>query len=377
MITFEGFLKVYIESTDDDEAEENTTMLPPLKTGQQLYLNHMLARQSFTRPAARYTEAALVKKLEEMGIGRPSTYAPTITTIQKRDYVIKESREGRERKYVELTLKKGTVSKVEKVETTGAEKNKLFPTNMAMIVNDFLVNSFPNVIDYSFTANVEKEFDEIASGKTQWDKMIDNFYGKFHSEVEESANIERPKVNASRELGTDPASGKPVIARMGRFGPVVQIGSNEDEEKPRFASMRKGQFIESISLEDALELFKLPRKIGEFEGEEIEANIGRFGPYLRHSGKFYSIPKEDDPMDISLKRSVEIIEEKRKADSQRLIKTFDENPEVQVLNGRWGPYIKFGKKNLKIPKGKKPDELSYAECVEIEKTAPEKKGRKK
>ncbi len=377
VITFEGFLKVYIESTDDDEAEENTTMLPPLKTGQQLDLNHMLARQSFTRPAARYTEAALVKKLEEMGIGRPSTYAPTITTIQKRDYVIKESREGRERKYVELTLKKGTVSKVEKVETTGAEKNKLFPTNMAMIVNDFLVNSFPNVIDYSFTANVEKEFDEIASGKTQWDKMIDNFYGKFHSEVEESANIERPKVNASRELGIDPASGKPVIARMGRFGPVVQIGSNEDEEKPRFASMRKGQFIESISLEDALELFKLPRKIGEFEGEEIEANIGRFGPYLRHSGKFYSIPKEDDPMDISLERSVEIIEEKRKADSQRLIKTFDENPEVQVLNGRWGPYIKFGKKNLKIPKGKKPDELSYAECVEIEKTAPEKKGRKK
>ncbi len=379
VVKFDGFLKVYIESTDDDDQnEENKSMLPPLIVGQALNLDNINCREGFTRPSARYTEASLVKKLEEMGIGRPSTYAPTITTIQKRDYVIKESREGKERKYIELKLKNDQISKKESVEITGTEKNKLFPTNMAMIVNDFLVGNFPNVIDYSFTAKVEKEFDDIAQGKINWDQMIDSFYGKFHSEVEESEQLEKSQVNASRAIGVDPVSGKEVLARMGRFGPIVQIGDGEGEEKPRYASLRKGQFIESITLEEALDLFKLPRKVGEFEGLEIEANVGRFGPYLRHNGKFYSIPKTDDPHEVSLERAIEIIEEKRLADSQKLIKSFDEDENVQVLNGRWGPYIKFGKKNVKIPKGKVPEELTYEECKELADKTPEKKtGRKK
>jgi len=378
VIKFDGFLKVYIESTDDDEnGEENKSILPPLEIGEVLNLNNILARQGFTRPPARYTEASLVKKLEEMGIGRPSTYAPTITTIQKRNYVLKESREGKERKYFELILQNDEIAKHERVEITGTEKNKLFPTNMAMIVNDFLVNHFPNVIDFSFTANVEKEFDDIAQGKIEWDKMIDSFYNKFHSEVVETEQLEKSKINASRELGVDPASGEVILARMGRFGPVVQIGSGEDDKKPKYASMRKGQFIESISLEEALELFKLPRTVGEYEGLEIEANVGRFGPYLRHNNKFYSIPKEDDPHDIEQDRAIEIIEAKRKADNERLIKTFDEDPNVQVLNGRWGPYIKFGKKNVKIPKGKTPAELTFAECKELADKTPEKSKRKK
>ncbi len=378
VITFDGFLKVYIESTDDeDQTEENKSMLPPLNVGQELVLNNINCREGFTRPSARYTEASLVKKLEEMGIGRPSTYAPTITTIQKRDYVNKESREGRERKYRELTLKNDKIDQKELTEITGTEKNKLFPTNIAMVVNDFLVGNFPNVIDYSFTAKVEKEFDEIAQGKIEWDKMIDAFYGKFHSEVEESEQLDKSKVNASRILGVDPKSGKEVLARLGRFGPIVQIGNGEEEEKPRYASLRKGQFIENITLEDALELFKLPRKIGEFEEMEIEANVGRFGPYLRHNNKFYSIPKTDDPHDVTLERSIEIIEAKRLADSQKLIKTFDEDENVQVLNGRWGPYIKFGKKNVKIPKDKVPEDLTFEECKELADKTPEKSKRKK
>jgi len=379
VIKFDGFLKIYIESTDtdEDEEEDNKSMLPPLSIGEVLNLNNILARQGFTRPPARYTEASLVKKLEEMGIGRPSTYAPTITTIQKRDYVIKENREGRERKYVEVLLKDGSITEKGLVEVTGTEKNKLFPTNMAMIVNDFLVNNFPNVIDYSFTAKVEKEFDDIAQGKIEWDKMIDSFYHGFHSEVEESEQLEKSKINSSREIGRDPDSGEIVLARMGRFGPVVQIGSGDDDKKPKFASLRKGQFIESITLEEALDLFKLPRKVGEYESLDIEANVGRFGPYLRHNNKFYSIPKEDDPHDITLDRAIEVIEEKRKSDSQRVIKTFNEDSGVQVLNGKWGPYIKFGNKNVKIPKDKKPEELTFQECKELADKAPAKSKRRK
>ena len=376
VIKFEGFLKVYIESSDDEEnGEEAKGMLPPLTVGQALDLDYIVARQGFTRPPARYTEASLVKKLEEMGIGRPSTYAPTITTIQKRNYVVKESREGKERNYEELILKDGKISSHNNTEVTGTEKNKLFPTNMAMVVNDFLNEHFTNIVDYQFTAKVEKEFDEIAGGKVDWDKMINNFYHHFHSDVESTEKIDRADVNTSRELGTDPKTGKKVQARMGRFGPIVQIGEQDDEEKPKYASLRKGQFIENITLEEALELFKLPRNVGEFEDKPMEANVGRFGPYIRHDGKFYSIPKTDDPMSISEERAIEIIEEKRKADAQRIIKTFDENPDVQVLNGRWGPYIKFGKKNVKIPKDKKAEELTLQDCIELAEKAPEKKGR--
>jgi len=382
VVKFDGFLKVYIESSDDeDQQEENKTMLPPLEIGETLELDNILARQGFTRPSARYTEASLVKKLEEMGIGRPSTYAPTITTVQKRDYVIKESREGKPRDYKEFTLKDDKVEKETKTEITGTEKNKLFPTNTAMIVNDFLLGYFPNVIDYKFTARVEKEFDDIAHGKTQWDKMIDNFYGKFHDNVEISENTDRSKIQVVRELGTDPASGEKVYVRMGRFGPVAQIGERDNEEKkPRYASLRKGQFIESITLEEALELFKLPRTVGTYEDLDIEANVGRFGPYLKHNGKFYSLPKEDDPMTVDQPRAVEIIEAKRKADRERVIKTYDENPNVQVLNGRWGPFIKFEKKNVKIPKDKDPKSLTYQECEELAAKTPEKgksKGRRK
>ncbi|MCC5931242.1 MAG: type I DNA topoisomerase [Cyclobacteriaceae bacterium] len=379
VVKFEGFLKVYIESSDDEDEnnEENTNMLPPLEKGQILNLKSMLARQSFTRPPARYTEASLVKKLEEMGIGRPSTYAPTITTIQKRGYISKESREGKNREYLEIELKNNDIKEARRTEITGAEKNKLFPTNMAMVVNDFLVDRFPNVIDYGFTANVEKEFDEIANGKVEWNKMIHDFYGAFHSKVQDTETMNRSEVGTSRELGVDPVSGKKVIARLGRFGPIVQIGENGDEnEKPQFASLKKDQLIESISLEEALELFKLPRKLGQYESKEMEVNTGRFGPYIRHDSKFYSIPKDEDPMSLHAERAIEIIEAKRKADAEKLIKAFEENPEVQILNGRWGPYIKAGSKNVKIPKDKKPEELSLEDCLDLAAKTPDKKGKK-
>ena len=375
VIKFEGFLKVYLESTDDEEDEEesgNKGLLPPLAIGQDLNLKEMKARQSFTRPPARYTEASLVKKLEEMGIGRPSTYAPTISTIQKRNYVIKESREGTPRNYVEMKIAGGKFNKAEKTENTGADKNKLFPTNIAMVVNDFLVEHFPNVIDYSFTARVEKEFDEIAQGTQQWEEMIQNFYGGFHSKVEQTENINRADINSSKELGTDPKTGKPVIARLGKFGPLVQIGDQEDEEK-QFASLAKGQFIESISLEDALELFKLPRDVGMFEDKKVVAAIGRFGPYIRHDSKFVSLGKEHDPLSITEEEAIELILNKREADAKKHIKTFEEDPEIQILNGRWGPYIKKGKDNFKIPKDKEAESLSYEETLEIIANQPEKK----
>ena len=375
VIKFEGFLKVYIESTDEDEEEEKKGMLPPLQIGQTLDLDNITARETFTRNPPRYTEASLVKKLEEMGIGRPSTYAPTISTIQKRNYINKENKDGKERQYTELVLKDQNISKETLTEITGAEKNKLFPTNLAMVVNDFLVNHFPNVVDFSFTATVEKEFDDIARGDKVWNKMIDEFYGSFHEKVESTENIERSQVSTSRELGTDPKSGKTVIARLGRYGPIVQIGDSEGEEKPQFASMRKGQFIESISFEDAMELFKLPREVGTFENEPMVSNMGRFGPYVRHSGKFYSLGKEDDPLEISEERAIELIKAKRKADAEKIIKTFEEDEEVMILNGRWGPYLKAKNKNVKIPKGKEPNELTYEECVELAEKAPEKKSR--
>ena len=380
VIQFDGFLKVYIESTDDEENDEDRKgMLPPLKEGQKLALDFMKARQGFTRHPPRYTEASLVKKLEEMSIGRPSTYAPTISTVQKRGYVLKEDRAGTERPYIELTLTKkdNKIDKQTLTEMVGTEKKKLFPTDIAMVVNDFLTEYFENIIDYSFTARVEKEFDEIAQGKKQWVQMLDEFYKQFHSKVESSEQIDRAQVKNDRVLGEDPKTGLPVIARLGRFGPMVQLGETDAEEKPKFASLRKGQFIETITLEEALELFKLPREVGEFEGETVTANIGRFGPYVRHKNLFASLPKEEDPLSIDIDRAIELIEAKRKADAEKYIKVFDENEDVQVLKGRFGPYIKVGKKNVKIPKGKEPADLTLEECLELAEKAPEKKGKAK
>lgn len=382
VIKFEGFLKVYMESKDEDDSEseeDGSKVLPPLNIGQELKLNEMSATETFSRHPARYTEPTLVKKLEELGIGRPSTYAPTISTIQKRGYVVKEAREGKERKYNVYTLASDKVSKVVESEITGAEKNKLFPTNIAMVVNDFLVEHFPDITDYSFTATIEQEFDEIANGKIQWQKMIDQFYRPFHKTVSKTELVERSSVqNKSRELGVDPKSGKNVYVKLGRFGAYVQIGENPEEGstvKPKFAGLRPGQFIENITLEDALELMKMPRDLGLFEEKPVVANIGRFGPYVLHDKKFVSIPKEEDPYTITPERAVELIEAKRIADANKLIKAFPENPDIQILNGRFGPYIKAGKKNVKIPKGKTPVDLTLEECVTLAENAPERKGR--
>lgn len=375
VIKFEGFLTVYLESTDDeDEDQEQSGMLPPLSIGQLLNLEYMQAQERFSRSAPRYTEASLVKKLEEMGIGRPSTYAPTISTIQKRGYVLKEDRPGKEREYQELTLKNDKLKTQTKTEITGAEKAKLFPTDMANIVNDFLVEHFENVLDYSFTASVEKEFDDIAHGKKDWVKMLKSFYGSFHERVEDTKkNSER--VSKSRVLGKDPKSGKEILAILGPYGGFVQIGETDpdSDEKPPRASLRAEHTLESITLEQALELFKLPREVGQYEGETIQANIGRYGPYLRHKSKFYSLGKEDDPNTVEQDRAIEIIEAKRKADAEKIIKTFDENPDIQVLNGRWGPYIKAGKKNVKIPKDKEAKDLTLEECLALAEATPEKK----
>jgi DNA topoisomerase-1 len=382
VIRFEGFLKVYRESRDEDEdegGEEGSRMLPPLSIGQVLDLSTLEATETFSRHAARYTEPTLVKKLEELGIGRPSTYAPTISTIQKRGYVVKESREGEERKYKTLSLSNNTISSRVDTEITGAEKNKLFPTNIAMVVNDFLVEHFPDITNYSFTAEIEQEFDEIANGKLKWQKMIEQFYRPFHKTVSKTELVERSSVqNKNRELGVDPKSGKKVYAKLGRFGAYIQIGENPEDgnpEKPKFASLRPGQFIENLTLEDALELMKMPRDLGLFEEKPVVTNIGRFGPYVLHDKKFVSIPKGEDPYTITPERAVELILAKREADKNKTIKVFAENPDVQVLNGRFGPYIKAGKKNVKIPKDKVPADLTLEECLVLAENAPERKGR--
>lgn len=373
VVTFSGFLKLYQESSDEENGENGKqSLLPPLRKGDVLELKEIAARQGYTRPPLRYTEASLVKKLEELGIGRPSTYAPTISTIQKRNYVVKELIAGRERTIRELLLKNGNISEKSSKETYGFDKNKLSPTNIGIVVNDFLVQHFPSIIDYSFTANVEEEFDEIAQGQLSWDKMIDSFYGKFQPMVQKTETISRAEVSGSRELGKDPDSGRTVYARFGRFGPMIQIGENSDEEKPKFASLRKGQFLENITLEEALELFKLPREVGFYEDKEVIAGIGRFGPYIKHDNKFISLGKTD-PFQVDISTAIELIEEKRKAESSSIIKVFDDHPEVKIVNGKYGPYIKFGTKNLKIPKDKEPESLTYEECLEIKEKAPEKK----
>jgi DNA topoisomerase-1 len=384
VIIFDGFLKVYMESTDD---ENGTTpagqeIIPPLKAKDVLRMSSILATQRFSQRPPRYTEASLVKKLEELGIGRPSTYAPTITTIQNRNYVIKEDRPGVERKFEIVTLKGNKISEKTKTEITGTEKSKLFPTDIGMVVNDFLMENFEQVMDFNFTANVEKEFDDIAEGDLVWNEMIDKFYQPFHSQVEDVLkNSERSK--GERILGKDPKSGKQVSVKIGRYGPVAQLGeasSEDNDEKPQFASLRTGQHLETITLEDALELFKLPRDLGEYENKKVTVSIGRFGPYIRHDNKFVSIGKEDDPFTVELDRAIEMIETKREKDRKAVIKTFDEEPELKVLNGRWGPYISFKKNNYKIPKKAKAEELSLEDCKKIIDEAPApktKRARKK
>jgi DNA topoisomerase-1 len=368
VLMFDGFLKLYLESTDDDDQEEKSGVLPPLKIGQTLPLIKMDATERFTQPPVRYNEATLVKKLEELGIGRPSTYAPTISTIQKREYVVKEDRPGTERNFHLLTLKNDKVSQAVKRENAGQIKNKLLPTDIGNIVTQFLMQYFVNVMDYNFTAKVEKEFDEIALGQKVWNKVIDEFYKPFHQRVE--TTIEKSeKFSGEKLLGTEPSTGKNIFVKIGRFGPMVQIGDTESEEKPRFASLRKGQTLDNITLQDALDLFKFPRSIGDYEDEEMVVSIGRFGPYVRHKSKFYSLGKEDDPLTVEDPRAIEIIEAKRKKDREKLIKKFDENEEVQVLNGRWGPYIAIAKKNYKIPKGTEPASLSLEDCLKIAKEA--------
>ena len=379
VITFEGFLKVYAESKDDedeDDAKDGESSfsrgLPPLTVGQALPLQRLSATERFSSPPARYTEASLVKKLEEMGIGRPSTYAPTISTVQKRGYVEKDTREGKERKFHVLTLDGSTVNTEVKTENYGAEKAKLFPTDTAMVVNDFLVAHFPVIVDYQFTAKVEDEFDQIANGLEDWTQMLTGFYGKFHATIEAGQDIDRSTVGGTRELGVHPETGERISARLGKYGPYVALGDTEGETKPAYANLRKGQFIESITLEDALELFKLPRIIGQFEDKDMTAALGRFGPYVRHDSKFFSLTKEQDPHTITAEEGVTLIELKRKTDAERLIKAFPENPDIQVLNGRFGPYIVAGKKNVKIPKGEEPADLTLARCQELADATPDK-----
>lgn len=382
VMKFDGFLKVYLESVDDEEDtqnDEDNAILPPLAKGQRLDLQEMTATERFSRPPARYTEASLVKKLEELGIGRPSTYAPTISTIQNRGYVVKEDREGKQRSFRVLTLKDANITKGEKTENTGAERGKLFPTDIGSVVNDFLVQYFKGIVDYHFTAGVEKQFDEIAQGMEEWTEMIRKFYNPFHKEVQNTIET-ADKATGERDLGIHPDNGKKVSVRIGRFGPFVQIGDSDTEEKPLYASLRAGQSIETITLEEALELFKLPKKVGVFEDKDMTVAIGRFGPYIRHNSAFYSLPKDVDPLDVSEEQAIEIILDKRKRDSERLIKTFDENPDVKILNGRWGPYIEFGKQNVKIPKGKEPKDLTYEDCkalADAEAKSPKKKFVKK
>ncbi len=364
VIKFDGFLKVYLESTDDDNEQEDSGMLPPLKENEQLEMQHVLAQERFTQKPARYAEASLVRKLEELGIGRPSTYAPTISTVQNRGYVEKGDREGIPRSYTTITLVNGTIKEETKEENFGSEKSKLFPTDIGLVVTDYLSDSFPNIMDYNFTAKVEKEFDHIADGDVQWTKTIDTFYKDFHPVVETSMEKSEKRVG-ERVLGTDPKTSRQVAVKIGRYGPVAQIGIADEEEKPLFASLLKNQSMETITLEEVLELFKLPRSLGEFEEKEVTVAIGRFGPYVKHDNKFVSLPKEEDPMEVSTETAIALILKKRDDDAKKQIKIFDEEPDMKVLNGRYGPYISFKKKNYKIPKTQDPTLLTFEDCQKL------------
>ncbi|GHT34674.1 DNA topoisomerase 1 [Bacteroidia bacterium] len=369
VLKFDGFLRVYLESTDDENEQEDEKMLPPLNVKDILNMKDITAQERFSQKPPRYTEASLVRKMEELGIGRPSTYAPTISTIQNREYVEKGDREGEQRNYNILILKNKKISDETKAETFGAEKSKLFPTDIGSVVNDFLNENFPSVLNYDFTANVEKEFDLVAEGKERWEKSIDNFYKEFHPIVENTMQNSERKTG-ERELGIDPKTGKPVFVKIGRYGPLAQLGHVDDDNKPTFASLRKDQSIETISLEEALELFKLPRVSGNFEDKPMKVAVGRFGPYIQHDSKFYSLPKGIDPLAVTETESIEIIQNKRISDANKVIKSFVEEPELQILNGRFGAYIAYKGSNYKIPKTTVPAEMTLEEVMNIVNNTP-------
>ena len=371
VIKFDGFLKVYMESTDDENTSAgDLDVLPNLEQDQQLQAQEVVATQRFTQQPIRYTEASLVRRLEELGIGRPSTYAPTISTIQAREYVQKGEKKGEKREFEIITLKKGKITTRTKSEMVGAEKGKLIPTDIGMVVNDFLLKYFPTIMDYNFTARVENNFDEIAEGKERWNDEISRFYKDFHPNIEKVSTMRLEHKVGERVLGVDPQSGKPVSVKIGRYGPLVQLGSSDDEEKPRFASLLKSQSVATLTLEEALRLFELPRVLEDYEGEPIMVAVGRFGPYLKHGKTFVSIPKDIAPLEITHDQAVELIEAKRKADEQKVIKTFAEEPELQVLNGRFGPYISYKKQNYKIPRKTDPASLTLDDCRAIVEAGP-------
>jgi DNA topoisomerase-1 len=377
VLKFDGFLKVYLESTDEEEDNNEESMLPPLLEGDVLTWKEIIAQERFSQQPARYTEASLVKKMEELGIGRPSTYAPTISTIQKRGYVEKGDKEGEPRIYNILSIDdKNNLSDLNKTELKGKDKGKLMPTDTGLVVTDFLMESFEKILDYNFTASVEKDFDEIAEGKIEWTNSLDLFYKDFHPHVEAAENISQGHKVGERILGLDPKTNRQISVKIGRFGPVAQIGVATDDEKPLFASLRKNQSIETITLEEVLDLFKLPRNLGQYEEKDVKVAVGRFGPYIQHDGKFVSLPKEEDPMIVSLERAIELIEQKREEDKNRLIKSFEEEPELQILNGRFGPYIVYKKKNYKIPKTVEAKDLTIEDCKKYIEQDQKGSGRK-
>lgn len=371
VVKFDGFLKVYMESSDQENGDDEREVIPPVKKGMPLWYNVITASQRFTSPPPRYTEASLVKRLEELGIGRPSTYAPTISTIQNRGYVSREDRPGEKRTVKLFTLSKGKIIPESKTEIAGKEKSKLFPQDIGMIVNDFLMENFSDIVDYHFTAEVEEQFDDIALGKLKWTRMLDDFYGPFHKTIEKTLE-KKDRKTGIRVLGIHPETGEPVTVRMGRFGPVAQIGSTENGGKPRFASLTKNQLLETITLEEALNLFKLPRSLGSLDGEDLSVGIGRFGPYLKYKGKFFSLKKGvDDPFSISMERAVEIINQKNEDEKKKVIRDYGD---IKILNGKYGPYLTRESQNYRIPKGTDAEKLTREACLEIiEKTAKSKK----
>ena len=379
VVAFEGFLKVYHESTDDEDAgEEFSHALPVMHEGEELERREIVSTERYSQSPNRYTEASLVRKLEELGIGRPSTYAPTISTIQQRDYVHKGDRKGEERKYAVDSLLGLKITSKTKKEMAGADKGKLIPTDIGMVVNDFLMENFPEIMDYNFTAKVEQEFDKIAEGKAEWNKEMKVFYQGFEPEVEKVMNARSEHKAGERELGIDPATGKPVFVKIGRFGPVVQIGTADDEDKPRFSQLPSDKSMETITLNEALELFKLPRTVGQFEGTDVVIGAGRFGPYVLHDKKYVSLPKDENPMTITLDAAINLIQKKRLQEAQRHLKTFEEDANMEVMNGRYGPYIAYNGKNYRMPKAlhEKASELTYEQCMDIVNNAPEPKRKK-
>lgn len=376
VIKFDGFLKVYMESSDDEDDDNLQGLLPPMKKGDAMLPVSVTATERFTQQPPRYTEASLVKKMEELGIGRPSTYAPTISTIQQREYVEKGEKAGTPRDYEVLTLRDGKISSVTRSETVGSERGKLIPTDIGEVVNAFLTEFFPDILDYDFTARIEEKFDDIAEGKLPWHNEIKTFYSQFHPTVDSAMNMRMEHKVGERVLGTDPSTGKPVSVKIGRFGPMIQLGGGDTDEKPQFASLLKGQSVSTITLDEALKLFEFPRNIGEYEGKDVTVAIGRFGPYVKHDGKFVSIPKDMSPAHITLEEAIGLIVEKQTAEANRVVKTFDEDPDLQILNGRYGVYISYKKGNYKIPKTvEDPSALTREECMEIVSSADAKPKR--